>query len=1003
MIVGSRVTLSYQVDDASTVTVRAMPGGTLLDSSTDVSGAVTSEPIMAPTRFSLLATSEGGDAQASVMVEVDTSSVAIISFSADPSPGAVDGQTTLSWTTAGAERVRVLQATNTLLDSETMAAAGSLSVQLTATTTRFVLEAVRGFRSVSREIEVDAVPIPSIHSFTATPETFERTPATITIAWDTSAAESVSLSANGVDVASFPATARGSIVQQVSESTSYLLVAANGAGTVQATQVVSGIGEESEPNNNPNAASNASGGPLLAAIQPADDRDWFSVAVPEGGSLYVQTSDGRGGCEVATSIQILAPDGQTKVAEDNGGGPPTGCSQIDPRLLTTVRNLPAGRYTIEVRGNGTDTGDYLLTVRAAGATCGNGVIETVTAEQCDDANLVSGDGCSASCRVESASMLSGPGMSTTVGGSISRPGETDVYSLLMSAPGSVRVRLFAPAEPSCAFPGELMTLTLFDASGDVLGRGVSAAAGECATIEPRSDPFARLPAGIFFVHLASSNPAITIAAYRMQVETLPVGCGNGVLDPAEICDDGNTTDGDGCNATCRFEGMNEVEPNGTHIDATSIAQVPVVINGAITPDTEEDYFAVTIPSGSNLEAWVTAGSLESCNIPGTVRLTLLDTNGTTVLAADTFSGPSGRCGRLAPDTSAATIGSNGARRFLRISAGVGGVGAAQYYLHVRAAGPGCGNRVRETGEECDDGNTSPNDGCSASCGLEVAQTFNPPGGSRSIDLSNTSGFAAVRIVLDEAGQSIEADTSDGAGACPVDTKLTLLDSGLAALGASADGGPFPCAAIATGFDGYARDLAPGAYFLLIDNEGSTGGTAQLDVRVVDPQCGDGIVQTRAGERCDDRNVQNGDGCNSNCRFEASVLPETASNDSLGQATASGATRTSTTIIAAGIDPIRDTDFFSFTVPPGASATVIARTFGALGDPQSCSGDTVMALLNASGNALVEDDNGNGLCSSIDGRRNSAAANLAPGLYFLRVAAFMDFATIPQYFLSVELQ
>ena len=30
-------------------------------------------------------------------------------------------------------------------------------------------------------------------------------------------------------------------------------------------------------------------------------------------------------------------------------------------------------------------------------------------------------------------------------------------------------------------------------------------------------------------------------------------CGNGVLDPGEACDDGNTLDGDGCSATCGIE------------------------------------------------------------------------------------------------------------------------------------------------------------------------------------------------------------------------------------------------------------------------------------------------------------------------------------------------------------------------------------------------------------------------------------------------------------------
>lgn len=30
-------------------------------------------------------------------------------------------------------------------------------------------------------------------------------------------------------------------------------------------------------------------------------------------------------------------------------------------------------------------------------------------------------------------------------------------------------------------------------------------------------------------------------------------CGNGNLDPEEECDDGNTTDGDGCSSTCQTE------------------------------------------------------------------------------------------------------------------------------------------------------------------------------------------------------------------------------------------------------------------------------------------------------------------------------------------------------------------------------------------------------------------------------------------------------------------
>lgn len=39
------------------------------------------------------------------------------------------------------------------------------------------------------------------------------------------------------------------------------------------------------------------------------------------------------------------------------------------------------------------------------------------------------------------------------------------------------------------------------------------------------------------------------------------GCGNGQLEPGEMCDDGNAALGDGCDAACRLELRPESEPN----------------------------------------------------------------------------------------------------------------------------------------------------------------------------------------------------------------------------------------------------------------------------------------------------------------------------------------------------------------------------------------------------------------------------------------------------------
>src|SRR5215475_7374871 len=51
----------------------------------------------------------------------------------------------------------------------------------------------------------------------------------------------------------------------------------------------------------------------------------------------------------------------------------------------------------------------------------------------------------------------------------------------------------------------------------------------------------------------------------------PVGCGNGIVDHGEACDDGNQTPGDGCSADCRStevcgNGVVDALPHGEQCD-----------------------------------------------------------------------------------------------------------------------------------------------------------------------------------------------------------------------------------------------------------------------------------------------------------------------------------------------------------------------------------------------------------------------------------------------------
>ena len=51
-----------------------------------------------------------------------------------------------------------------------------------------------------------------------------------------------------------------------------------------------------------------------------------------------------------------------------------------------------------------------------------------------------------------------------------------------------------------------------------------------------------------------ADAGVDAGASDTGIDAGPVGyCGNGILDPGEQCDDGNTNNGDGCSATCQIE------------------------------------------------------------------------------------------------------------------------------------------------------------------------------------------------------------------------------------------------------------------------------------------------------------------------------------------------------------------------------------------------------------------------------------------------------------------
>src|SRR5260370_23921437 len=113
--------------------------------------------------------------------------------------------------------------------------------------------------------------------------------------------------------------------------------------------------------------------------------------------------------------------------------------------------------------------------------------------------------------------------------------------------------------------------------------------------------------------------AATLASAVLPIDHSAAGaqtCGNGVVEGTEECDDGNTTSGDGCSATCQLENTSAI-----------CAGIPTVSGTAIK--------AVLVASDLAHPTYVSAAPLDPNRLfiveqPGRIRLVKNGTLQTTV-------------------------------------------------------------------------------------------------------------------------------------------------------------------------------------------------------------------------------------------------------------------------------------------------------------------------------------------------------------------------------------
>src|SRR5262249_20275032 len=138
------------------------------------------------------------------------------------------------------------------------------------------------------------------------------------------------------------------------------------------------------------------------------------------------------------------------------------------------------------------------------------------------------------------------------------------------------------------------------------------------------------------------------ATFTFTKVAAPV-CGDGRVEDPEQCDDGNTTAGDGCDASCMVEistTVAEVEPNDTPAEATLVPSLPAFLTGSVAAGGDQDFFRIEITGGSLILETFDANGPGSCAAGTDTVLELRAADGVTVISVDDDGGL-GTCSRIA--------------------------------------------------------------------------------------------------------------------------------------------------------------------------------------------------------------------------------------------------------------------------------------------------------------------------------------------------------------------
>jgi cysteine-rich repeat protein len=345
----------------------------------------------------------------------------------------------------------------------------------------------------------------------------------------------------------------------------------------------------------------------------------------------------------------------------------------------------------------------------------------------------------------------------------------------------------------------------------------------------------------------------------------PTACGNGILTAGEQCDDGNTMDGDGCDSNCTPTGCgNGVRTGSEQCD-----------DGNATNGDGCDNNCTTTGCGNG----VRTGS-EQCDDANTTNGDGCDDNCTTTACGNGIVTGTEQCddgnavnGDGCDDNCTTTRCGNGvvtSGEECDDGNGVNGDGCDSNGTTSR-----CGNGIPAGSEQCDDGNAVDGDGCDSNCTIPACGNGVRAGSEECDDGNTTNGDGCDsncttsrcgNQVVAGSEQCDDGNTTAGDGCSPT-CQIELCGNGVIDSGEACDDGNHDDS------DACRSNCQPN---VCGDGIVHTGVEECDDGNLVDDDtcrndctfniCGDGIVNVGI-EQCDDGNVLDGDGCSHDCRLQ----------------------------------------------------------------------------------------------------------------------------------------